>query len=149
MKCEKQVRGLPVFINSLNAIQMFHASPVPMKSAHVSAKWQNIAPLKWYTLTEARTSVSTTSAAALWLGSEVKMSAPLPVFILHFTVYSWVPSQWKWALSLYFFTFAWLSVLVMSCSFYSSHLTRQWYTGGYTLVHSLSCKYALKKVGRR
>lgn len=54
-------RGLPVFINSLNAIQMFHAFPVLTKSAHVSAKWQNIASLKWYTLTQARTWVRTPS----------------------------------------------------------------------------------------
>lgn len=54
-------RGLPVFINSLNAIQMFHAFPVPTKPAHVSVKWQNIASLKWYTLTEARARVHSTS----------------------------------------------------------------------------------------
>lgn len=96
-------RGLPVFINSLNAIQMLHASPVPTKSAHVSAKWQNIASLKWYTLTEARTSVRTTSAAARWLWYGIKMSAPVPVFIVHFTVFAWVPSQWKWEISLYFY----------------------------------------------
>lgn len=54
-------RGLPVFINSLNAIQMFHAFPVLTKPAHVSVKRQNIAYLKWFTLTEARTRVHTTS----------------------------------------------------------------------------------------
>lgn len=99
----------------------------------------------WYTLTEARTSVRTTAAAALWLWSEVKMSAPLPVFIVHFNVFAWDE------LYLFIFTFAWLAVPGMSCSFYRPHLTWQGYTGGYTLVHSLSRKYALKthKVGRR
>lgn len=88
-----------------NAIQMFHVSHVPMKSAHVSPKWQNIATLKWYTPTEARTSVHTASAAALWLWSGVKMSHPLCIFIVHFSVFAWVPSQWKWAMSLYFYAF--------------------------------------------
>lgn len=94
-------RGLPVFYKQPKRYPDVPCLSVPTKSAHVSAKWQNIAPLKWYTLTEARTSVRTTSAAALWLWSGVKMSAPLPVFIVHF--FAWVPSQWKWAISLYFY----------------------------------------------
>lgn len=124
-------RGLPVFINSLNAIQMFHASPVPTKSAHVSSKWQNIASLKWYTLTVARTSVRTTSAAALWLWSGVKMSAPLPVFIVHFTLcLSTIPVKMS-KISLFLL----LSVPGIICSFYRPHLTWQGYTEGYTLGH--------------
>lgn len=52
-------------------------------------------------------------------------------------------------ISLFFFTFAWPSVPGMSCSFYRPHLTWQGYTGGYTLVHSLSRKYALKTMSTR
>ncbi len=42
-----------------------------------------------------------------------------------------------------------LPALGTSCSFYRPHLTWQGYTGEYTPVHSLSCKYALKKVSTR
>lgn len=96
MKCGKPgQRGLPVFVNSLNAIQMFYASPVPVKSAHVSAEWQNIASLNWYTLTESRTLLYSASATALWRWSGVKMSTPLPVFTVHFTVFAWLPSRFN------------------------------------------------------
>lgn len=50
----------------------------------------------------------------------------------------------------FFFTFACLCVPgISSASFYRPHLAWQGYTGGYTPVHSLSCKYASKKVSTR
>lgn len=47
--------------------------------------------------------VPTSMTAALWLWCGVKVSASPPVFIVRFTVFAWVPSQWKWAISLHFY----------------------------------------------
>lgn len=92
-------------------------------------------------------------------GPELKCQPLQTVFIVHFTVFAWAPSQRKWAISLFyiyiyiqiyiFFTFAWQSVPKMSCSFYRPHLLWQGSAGGYRPVHSLSRKYAWKTRSQR